>query len=114
MAAPKFRKKNRSAFLNFLRAKYEAYTGKIQVQSLPYYLCLDPSDICQLRCPTCPTGMENESRHNADGRKVVYRETRSLLSGDLFDSVLEELGEQLFLIMFYNYGEPLLNKRLPE
>ncbi len=36
-----------------------------------------------------------------------------MLTPDLFDALLDELGEYLFLIMFYNYGEPLLNKNLP-
>src|SRR2546426_11539759 len=59
---PPFRKKNRSAYSNFLRAKYEAYTGAVEVTSYPYYLSIDPCDICQLRCPTCPTGIENERK----------------------------------------------------
>ena len=37
-----------------------------------------------------------------------------MLISDLFDALLDELGEYLFLIMFYNYGEPLLNKNLPD
>jgi MoaA/NifB/PqqE/SkfB family radical SAM enzyme len=112
--ASAFRKNNRSAFTNFLQAKYEAYTGEIHVNSTPYYLCVDPSDICQLRCPTCPTGVENESKRGNLSDRIIYRGKRALLGRDLFDAVLDELGEQLFLIMFYNYGEPLLNKNLPE
>lgn len=53
---PAFSKTNRPAYLNFLRAKYEASKGAV-------------------------------------------------------DALLEEVGEYLFLIMFYNYVEPLLNKR---
>ena len=109
-----FRKKNRSAFTNFLRAKYEAYTGAVDVRSYPYYLSVDPSDICQLRCPTCPTGIENERKRGPAELKFVYRGRRSILPVTLFDAILEEVGEYLFLIMFYNYGEPLLNKKLPE
>jgi MoaA/NifB/PqqE/SkfB family radical SAM enzyme len=108
-----FRKTNRSAYLNYLRAKYEAYTGQITVRSYPYYLCLDPCDICQLRCPTCPTGIENESRKSGNAEPILYRQQRSMLSMQLFDALLEEMGEYLFLIMFYNWGEPLLNRNLP-
>ena len=111
---PPFRKKNRSAYTNFLRAKYEAYTGAVDVKSYPYYLCMDPCDLCQLRCPTCPTGIENEGRKEAAGQRFIYRNTRSMMSPELFDALLDEMGDYLFLIMFYNYGEPLLNKHLPE
>ena len=111
---PPFRKKNRSAYVNFLRAKYEAYTGAVDVKSYPYYLCIDPCDVCQLRCPTCPTGIENERRRSPADQRFTYRNQRSVMTPELFDALLEELGEYLFLIMFYDYGEPLLNKHLPE
>ena len=109
----KFRKTNRSAFVNFLRAKYETYTGELDVQSYPYYLCLDPSDKCQLRCPTCPTGIENEAKRTRAIDAPVFRSKRHTLSEDLLGALLDELGEYLFLINFYNYGEPLLNRNLP-
>src|SRR5262245_56879301 len=108
-----FRKTNRSAFVNFLRAKYETYTGELDVQSYPYYLCLDPSDKCQLRCPTCPTGIENEGKRTKAADAPIFRSKRATLSEDLLGALLDELGEYLFLINFYNYGEPLLNRNLP-
>lgn len=108
-----FRKTNRSAYVNYLRAKYETYTGAIEAQSYPYFLCLDPSDKCQLRCPTCPTGMENESRRSKSGDPLLFRKDRETLSTDLLDAVLDEMGDYLFLINFYNYGEPLLNRQMP-
>jgi MoaA/NifB/PqqE/SkfB family radical SAM enzyme len=106
-----FQKTNRTAFLNFLRAKYEAWTGAVDVKSYPHYLLVDPSTICQLRCPTCPTGQENESRKL--GTNVTFR-NRTMLAGNLFDELLHELGDYLFQITLYNWGEPLLNKNLPE
>ena len=106
-----FQKTNRTAFLNFLRAKYEAWTGAIEVRSYPHYLLVDPSTICQLRCPTCPTGQENESRKL--GTNITFR-NRTMLAVDLFDALLHELGEYLFQITLYNWGEPLLNKKLPD
>jgi MoaA/NifB/PqqE/SkfB family radical SAM enzyme len=107
-----FKKTNRSAFENFLRAKYEMFSEKVHVSTQPYYLCLDPADKCQLRCPTCPTGIENESRYSKAGSPTVYRADRKTLSVELCDSLLDELGDKLFMVMFYNYGEPLLNPNL--
>lgn len=106
-----FSKTNRTAFLNFLRSKYEMWTGQVLVKSYPSYLGIDPSSICQLRCPLCPTGVENERRKT--GNKIEFR-NRTLLSVEMFDALLKELNDYLFLIMFYNWGEPLLNKSVPK
>ncbi len=113
MSTSPFRKRNPSAFSNFLRAKYNMYTGAARVDSYPYYLCVDPSDICQLRCPTCPTGVENESRRQKESPLQVYRDDRQKMSPALFDALLDEVGEYVFLMMLYNFGEPLLNAHLP-
>lgn len=110
---PGLKKANRSAYLNFLLARCEMYKGAVTVRSRPYYISIEPSDRCQLRCTTCPTGMENESRRSKAAERTIFRSQRSVLNSELFDSVLEELGEYLFRILFYNYGEPLLNKKLP-
>lgn len=107
-----FHKQNRAAFTNFLRSKYEMFTAAEQVETLPYYITIDPSDTCQLLCPTCPTGIENESKKQKGIATTLYRADRKKLTPELFDSVLEELADKLFLILFYNYGEPLLNLRL--
>ena len=108
-----FGKKSRDAYMNFLRAKYEAYTGATTVRSYPYYLLIDPADVCNLRCTTCPTGMDNESRRQGD-LTVLNRSQRTVMTPELFNSVIEELGPYLFFVMFYNWGEPLLNKHIHE
>ena len=106
-----FQQTSRAAFTNFLRAKYEMYAGKIEVATRPYYMSIDPSDRCQLRCPTCPTGIENERHRTGDG-SGLFRPQRHRMTRELFDALLDELGDYLFLVMFYNYGEPLLNTNL--
>ncbi len=108
------RKENPSAFLNYLLCKYEAYRGSAQVRSRPYHAIIDPSDICQLRCPGCWTGIENESRRLSNvSEETIYRADRARISTELFDAVLDELGEYLFAIEFHSWGEPLLNTALP-
>lgn len=108
-----FQKTNRSAFANFLRSKYEMYEGKEMVESYPYYLTLEPSDKCQLRCPTCVTGIENETRLGK-GETHIFRDQRSQLTPAMMEGLLGEMGEYLFLLTLYNFGEPLLNRDLPQ
>jgi MoaA/NifB/PqqE/SkfB family radical SAM enzyme len=103
-------KTNVSAYLNFLRSHYERRTGEMLLRSYPYFLGIDPCSFCQLRCPLCPTGVENESKKSQE--KVSFR-NRTMLSVELLDNLLAEVGEYLFFIMFFNWGEPLLNKNLP-
>ncbi|CAA0098053.1 Uncharacterised protein [Halioglobus japonicus] len=109
-----FQKDQLPAYLNFLQAKYDAYTGASEVKSKPYYAMIDPCDLCQLRCPTCPTGIENEGRRLRIQEDTLYRSDRSRLSMDLFDALMDEMGDYLFLIDFHSWGEPLLNVHTPE
>ena len=109
-----FQKANRSAFVNFLQAKYEMFTGAVTVGSYPYHLLVEASDVCQLRCPTCVTGIENELKRRKDGHELTFRQERTKLTPELFGMLLDEVGEYLFMVLFYNFGEPLLNQHLPE
>jgi MoaA/NifB/PqqE/SkfB family radical SAM enzyme len=103
------RKKTRLAFDNYLLAHYERARRIDHTQSRPFVLLLDPASLCQLQCPMCPTGLENAGR--VGHGRTAYR-SRGLLSRDIFDAVLDELGDYLFYVHLYNWGEPLLNKDL--
>lgn len=103
------RKKTRFAFENFLLAHYERALRVERVESRPFALLLDPASVCQLQCPMCPTGLENAGKVG-HGRSA-YR-PRGLLGREVFDAVLAELGETLFFVHLYNWGEPLLNPEL--
>ncbi len=109
----RFRKSNLSAYLNFLRTKYEAYSGAVRVESHPYYAMVDPCDLCQLRCPTCPTGIENAARGRSEAPDSTYRTDRGRMSKALFEALMAEVGEFLFLVDFHSWGEPLLNEDFP-
>jgi SAM-dependent methyltransferase/MoaA/NifB/PqqE/SkfB family radical SAM enzyme len=99
-----FTKKSRSAFLNFLRSKYSRLNGNLITNSLPYHILIDPSSCCQLRCSMCmdPTDPNRRIRNS------------TLMSPELYASLLDELGDNLFMISLYNWGEPLLNPHLSE
>ncbi|MDX1409662.1 MAG: hypothetical protein R3330_16050, partial [Saprospiraceae bacterium] len=100
------KKSNPAAFHNYLLSKYEMYKGRPTVASVPYCISIDPSDRCQLHCPTCATGIENASRRDKSRTPIIFREDRKMMGEDLFNSLIDELGERLLMIMFYNWGEP--------
>jgi len=72
------------------------------VSAKPVKLTFEPSNICHLRCPLCPTGLGllEHSPKNANLQ--------------MFSRLLDQIGEYLFFIDFYNWGEPLINPRLEE
>lgn len=83
---------------NFLTVEIEKHAREEYVSGYPFWLTIDPANLCNLRCPFCPTGQERGSR------------TKGVLSLDDFKRVMNELGPYLIHIDFCNWGEPLLNK----
>ncbi len=64
----------------------------------PYYLTVETGNICNLRCPLCPTGQKK------DGREAGF------MSFDSFRSIIDKLAPYLITLELYNWGEPFLNK----
>lgn len=62
----------------------------------PLLAYLDPILACNLRCPACPTGLQL-------GLRPAER-----LDPALFTRWLDAVGENLFFLHVYNWGEPLL------
>jgi len=94
--------KKPKAYFNFLRSLEERSKNAKIVRSRPYLLYLDPVSYCNLECPFCETGKRRGSREAAK------------LPLDNFKKVIDELGDYIFDLTLYNWGEPLLNKDLPE
>lgn len=61
---------------------------------------VEPTNLCNLACPTCPTGTG----------KIKPLPQMTL---DRFDQVLGALSPKLQNLALWNYGEPLLNRELP-
>ena len=62
---------------------------------------LEVNNICNLKCPFCMTG------------KGIYggRAKRNM-TFDEVKKVIDQVGDYLYLVQLYNWGEPLLNKEL--
>lgn len=97
---PRFRKPK--AYANWVRANYELLTRATTIKARPLKLTFDPTNYCQLRCPLCPTGARVQDRDR--GRAQLH----------VFEHLMEEVGDYVFLIDFFNWGEPLLNERVED
>ena len=88
-------------FSNLLKALISTYFTKTEkVDHYPVRLYIDPTNICNLRCPLCPTG-----------RGEIGRE-RGFMELSLFRKIVDELRDYLFQVDLYLWGEPLLNKQI--
>ncbi len=64
----------------------------------PYILFIEPTNICNLKCPMCPTG------------NGTLKRPKGFMSFDTFKKTVDELDDYLISIVLMNYGEPFLNK----
>jgi len=87
---------------NYILAEVQKARREEVLFGYPYWLVLDPCNYCNLHCPFCPTGQRRGSR-----------EIRMLSLLD-FKDVLDKLGPYLINLDLVNWGEPFLNKDLPE
>ena len=84
--------------LNLYLLRHEYGRGQTRLRSRPIKLTVEATNVCNLRCPACFTGAGEVGR------------VRSMMTLELYRKLLAELGDYLFDLEFYNWGEPLLSK----
>lgn len=98
---------------NFIIAQQDCMANKIFVKSLPYLAFVDTGNICNLKCPFCPTNNGEYSFSSPKFPSVLKRE-RCFLDLEKYALVLEAFGETLFSLSLFDWGEPFLNKNIFE
>lgn len=88
--------------LNFFVAGLNQYLLPEKPVGYPVIAQVEPSNVCNLECSLCLTASINHERQLA------------LLSLDTFKKFIDEVGDYLLLIIFWNWGEPFLNPNAPE
>ena len=86
-------------FINFCRAELNRVMKKEIINSYPYILKIESTNICNLRCAFCYDGR----RASAFGERKYGKMTL-----DNFKKLIDEVGCYLFKINLYGFGEPLL------
>ena len=82
------------------KSKLFKFLGLSKVPSLPFILGIDTGNICNLKCPLCPTGLGDSGKN------------KGFLSFQHFKKIFDQLKESLLIVNLFNWGEPLLNKEL--
>jgi radical SAM protein with 4Fe4S-binding SPASM domain len=85
-------------FKNYFLLNLQKILGIKNIIANPYYIVIDPSNICQLQCPFC------------DGRL----RPQVIMKLDKFKNIIDSLGKTCINLELYNWGEPFLNKDIIE
>lgn len=84
----------RSVLYNTAMAKAK----RIGPLMMPAHLSIEPTNLCNARCPVCETGNGTMERRNG------------LLDMDSYTKFLDEVAPTTAVLMFYFMGEPFLNR----
>jgi len=82
------------------KAKIFKFFKVTRLPYLPFILGIEPGNICNLRCPLCPTG----------AGEITAK--KGLMSFEFFKKIFDQLKVSLVTVNLYNWGEPLLNRDL--
>lgn len=85
---------------NLSRVELERKRRRVELNGHPYTLIIDPCNYCNLRCPLCPTGLNDLGR------------PQSMLSLEHFKKYFDPFAPYLFEAYLHNWGESLLNKQV--
>jgi MoaA/NifB/PqqE/SkfB family radical SAM enzyme len=88
--------------LNLYLVKLQRMRGHTKLRGHPTVLTIEAANVCNLACPYCFTGAGEEGRR------------RGHFPLPLYQRLIDELGDYLLEVELHNWGEPLLNKNIPE
>ena len=85
---------------NLALVETEFRLRRTRVAGRPYVLVVDPTNVCNLRCPLCPTGLMQRGRR------------AEMIPWETFTRVIDEAAPWALKVNLFNWGEPLLHTHL--
>lgn len=82
---------------NILLAETERLLGRTVCCSLPYFFNIDPANVCNLKCPLCPTGT---------GTGALKP---TIMTCEQFVRIIDRLRPWALGVYVYKWGEPFLH-----
>jgi len=76
---------------------------RTQVWGFPYFISIEPSSICNLKCPQCPVGEGEIKRENAFLKDEFYRAIIDRMARSAITVNLNFQGEPLMLSNFHDW-----------
>ncbi len=68
----------------------------------PLLAMIEPTSLCNLKCPLCPSGNGSLTRE------------RARLDFDTFKTIIDRLPDSIRMLQLWNQGEPFIVRELPE
>jgi radical SAM protein with 4Fe4S-binding SPASM domain len=87
--------------INWALVESAARLQPLRAWGMPTHLQLEPAGICNLKCALCPV---TEGMNRGGG----------IMPLGLFQQLIREIGDHLFLILLWDWGEPFMNPHLCE
>ena len=87
---------------NFLLARKAEDEKKLRLHSKPYHFVIEPTNVCNLHCPLCSTGINAETRN------------KGTLTLEKFKQLIDEIKDYALELYLQNWGESTLVKTLPD
>ena len=85
-------------YRNFILSAISQMAGSEKGYGSPVSITIEPTNICNLRCPVCETGAN-----------ILGRRPQMMTYGD-FVTIIDKVGPGANHVIFYYMGEPFLNK----
>jgi MoaA/NifB/PqqE/SkfB family radical SAM enzyme len=86
--------------INLLLVKAQKWLRRDHVVGMPYRYNIDPLNVCNLRCPLCPTGLGTLQR---DRGKMAFED---------YTKIIDQISPYAYFLDLYNWGEPFLHPHI--
>jgi MoaA/NifB/PqqE/SkfB family radical SAM enzyme len=85
---------------NMMAVKAQKWLKVDRVKGMPYRYNIDPTNICNLKCPVCPTGLGTLGRE------------RGRMKFENYQKIVDQIAKYAYVLELYNWGEPFLNPHI--
>jgi len=89
-------------YQNYVLSKKEEKEQKLILKSKPYHIEIEPTNICNLHCPLCSTGIGAKTRE------------KTKLTLENFKKMIDEIKDYALHLSLQNWGESTLVSELPD
>ncbi len=88
--------------LNLLLIEFQLRLGLQKVRGSAFEWEIDTTNICQLKCPLCHTGLG-----------TIHRD-KGIMHFDTYTKTIDQIKDYCIWLSLYSWGEPFLNRRIHE
>lgn len=88
-------------YQNWLTMSNPRINEDFSTDGFPFFLQIEPTNYCNLKCPICPAGGWG------------FKRKRRHMTLEEFRSIIDDMDNYLLFLTLWDWGEPLLNPELP-